>query len=130
MEVEIRGERGTVISVGSGRVIVDFNHPLAGRDLVFKVKLVKVIKSDEEKVRALFADRLALSDANLSYENGIVTISLPFLRLFSSETLQALDRFARDVERYVSEVKAVRLISPIFERKVEGAPTERGSETP
>ena len=44
---------GTVKSVSGGRVMVDFNHPLAGQPVTYRVKLVDVLTAPEEKVRAL-----------------------------------------------------------------------------
>ncbi|MEM1870486.1 MAG: FKBP-type peptidyl-prolyl cis-trans isomerase [Thermofilaceae archaeon] len=121
MEVEVRGERGTVISVGSGRVIVDFNHPLAGRELVFKVKVVKVLKSAKEKTEALFKKYVTIDGASLNFENGTAVITIPFNALFSPENLEALNAFARSVESYVSDIKAVKLVSTILERNTEEA---------
>ncbi|MEM1820248.1 MAG: FKBP-type peptidyl-prolyl cis-trans isomerase [Thermofilaceae archaeon] len=125
MEVEVRGERGTVISVGSGRVIVDFNHPLAGRELVFKVKVVKVLKGAEEKAEALFKKYVTIDGVALKFENGTAVVTVPFNTLFSPENLEALNAFARSVESYVSDIKAVKLVSTILERKTE----EAGAET-
>lgn len=132
MEVDVRGEKGTIISVGGGRVIVDFNHPLAGRDLLFKVKLVKVYKRGEEKVKAIFGRYITINEASLNFENGIVTIMFPFQALFSTENLAALEAFARDVDRYISEVKSVRLVATLFERKsaIVGAEKTGEASTP
>ncbi|MGC9104866.1 MAG: FKBP-type peptidyl-prolyl cis-trans isomerase [Thermoprotei archaeon] len=47
------GGRGVVRSISGGRVTVDFNHPLAGKTLVYKVKVVKVLRDNESKLRAL-----------------------------------------------------------------------------
>lgn len=33
---------GVIAEIGEVEVVVDFNHPLAGRDLIFKVKVVSV----------------------------------------------------------------------------------------
>ncbi len=41
---------GRVRSVSSGRVMIDFNHPLAGHDLQYTIKLIKIIEDDEKKV--------------------------------------------------------------------------------
>jgi len=116
MTVEVRGERGVVLSVGSGRVIVDFNHPLAGREVVCKAKLVKVLKEIGEKVKGLLERYMAVEDVGITVESDTVTLSLPFRLLYSSESLAALEEFARDVERYVKEVSRITLTSILFER--------------
>lgn len=124
MEIEVRGEKGTIISIGGGRVIVDFNHPLAGRELTFKVKVAKVLKSSEEKVKALFEKHVTVNGASVSYEDGTVTVTIPFASLFSPENLEALNVFRGEVERYITEVRTVRLVSTLFERKAKEIITE------
>lgn len=41
-EVENRPIRGIINSVNNNTVVVDFNHPMAGKDLNFQIELVKV----------------------------------------------------------------------------------------
>lgn len=55
IEVENEGQklRGIVKNIGSGRVTVDFNHPLAGKVVYYKVKILKEIKEEGEKVKTL-----------------------------------------------------------------------------
>lgn len=43
-----------IITVSGARVIVDFNNPLAGKDLKYKFKIVRKVTDDKEKARALF----------------------------------------------------------------------------
>lgn len=42
-----------VVAVSGARVITDFNNPLAGKDLVYKFKIVRKITDEKEKARAL-----------------------------------------------------------------------------
>jgi len=51
--ININGILGKVISVSGGRVMVDFNHPLAGKTLVYNVKIVKKVEDEVEKVKAV-----------------------------------------------------------------------------
>ena len=44
---------GKILSVSGGRVVVDFNNPLAGKILVYKIKIIREIKDINEKVKAL-----------------------------------------------------------------------------
>lgn len=118
-EVEVKGERGVIISVGSGRVIVDFNHPLAGRNIVYNVHVVKVVKTPEEKIRAFltrwFRD-LEPEAVKVSFQEGEATVDVP-VRLLLTEGLPArLSKFISDVDKHVKEVARLRLSSLIFER--------------
>jgi FKBP-type peptidyl-prolyl cis-trans isomerase 2 len=53
MPVEIDGARGRVQTVAGGRVRVDFNHELAGKTLVFEVKVESKAKTEKDKVMFL-----------------------------------------------------------------------------
>ncbi len=53
MMLNIDGSIAKVISVSSGRTLVDFNNPLAGKTIEYKIKIVRYIGSIEEKAKAL-----------------------------------------------------------------------------
>ena len=53
LNVNIDGIIGTIRSVSGGRVIVDFNHPLAGKDIFFDLEIKRIVKDDKEKVESL-----------------------------------------------------------------------------
>ncbi|MBM3228646.1 hypothetical protein FJZ20_02075, partial [Candidatus Pacearchaeota archaeon] len=47
------GRMGKVIAVSGGRVMVDFNSPLAGKDVVYEIKILRKVENLQEKVKAL-----------------------------------------------------------------------------
>jgi len=51
--VNVDGLMGKVVSASPGRVMVDFNHPLAGKDVSFEVKILELVKDDLAKVRVV-----------------------------------------------------------------------------
>ncbi len=119
-EVEIKGERGTIVSVGSGRVIVDFNHPLAGKGLLYKVKVVKVLRNAEEKVKALLEKYIGmLEGVEVKVEGDAVILNTPFHLLHSSDFVEKIERFARDLEKYVNEITTLKLESNVLRRASE-----------
>ena len=56
MTVTLDNSLARVKSVTSGRVVVDFNHPLAGEEVVYSLKLVQVISEDPKKAEAVLAN--------------------------------------------------------------------------
>jgi len=44
---------GKINAVSGGRVIVDFNHPLAGKTLIYNLKLKRKITEEKEKIKSL-----------------------------------------------------------------------------
>ncbi|MCX8158493.1 MAG: peptidylprolyl isomerase [Candidatus Diapherotrites archaeon] len=62
MPVEINGNIGRVQSISGGRVRVDFNHSLAGKEVEYYIKIVKELKTTEEKFKALLEKYLPLKD--------------------------------------------------------------------
>lgn len=51
--VEVDGKMGRIQSVSGGRVRVDFNHELAGKELEYEIKVEKRLESGLEIIRAL-----------------------------------------------------------------------------
>jgi len=69
MPIEIETEsgrklKGRVLTVSGGRVRVDFNHPYAGKHLIYEVEIVEKVEDPIEKVKAMIELRLPRVDAN------------------------------------------------------------------
>ena len=47
------GKVGKVLSVSGGRVMIDFNHFLSGKTLVYKIKILRKVENINEKVAAV-----------------------------------------------------------------------------
>ncbi len=81
--VRISNAVGKVQSVSSGRVRVDFNHPLAGREIEYHVELVKEIKDKKEIAEKIFEkyySRVPSSKKEIIEDKMIVTVSGDFLK--------------------------------------------------
>lgn len=49
----IDGKLATVRSVTGGRVVVDYNHPLAGKEVKYEGKILKEVKEDEKMAKSI-----------------------------------------------------------------------------
>ena len=122
MVVEIGNNVGVVKAVSGGRVIVDFNHPYAGKTLIAKLFVRDVINDEKEKIKALVRRRL--KDAEVEVSDGEVRIKVPE-KYFVAEGLQlAKLSIVGDLFKYTNTKKVVFIEE--IERKEE---TEKSSET-
>ena len=101
--LEIDGMRGKVQSVSGGRVRMDFNHPLAGKELSYWVKIQKQITDTQEKTNELFTFYGLKASAVLSETELKVTAE------------KALPKEARTfveegVKKWIPEIKSITFL--------------------
>lgn len=73
--VDVDGKQGRVLYAKSGRILVDFNHPLAGEDLEYDVEILDKIEDEEAKVKRLCKD-FGL-DVDVTIDGDTCTITVP-----------------------------------------------------
>jgi len=75
LRIEVDGTPGTIKSVSGGRVLIDFNHPLAGRVLKYQVTITNIITDLKEKVSSLLETNLHMhNNYQIEENNGEVII--------------------------------------------------------
>ncbi len=68
-----------VKSVTSGRVVIDYNHPLAGEQVIYSIKVHEVITDDKKKIEAILSSNSLAGDiaqAPGAGNNGKFTVTL------------------------------------------------------
>jgi len=124
MQVEIDRKPATIRSVGAGRVQVDFNHPLAGKTLVYELKVEKVLDSKEEKARAIIHRRIpavAAEKFGLTLSEQAV-IELPEEVYFLDGIQLAKRAIAADFQKFMQEFEKVSFVETF---KKPQAPSEQ-----
>lgn len=76
LQVNIDGVFGLVKTVSGGRTLVDFNHPLAGRELSYDVKVNKMVTDDKEKVKAYLKLAFGIKECEVKIEDGNAKIEI------------------------------------------------------
>jgi peptidylprolyl isomerase len=109
-ELEIDGRQAVIRSVGAGRVQVDYNHALAGRKIIYDVKVTEIISEEKAKVKALIGRRFVGVDAEkFGQKMGKkkMTITIPD-DIFFGENIQIAKRgLAMDVLKFFPELEDV-----------------------
>ena len=112
-QIEYDKRLATVRTMGSGRVTLDFNLPLAGKTLVYEVSVKKKLKTDEEKISALIHRRIpAVEDEKFAFKVGKtnVTVNMPE-EAFYVEGIQLAKRgIALDIQRFLPEITTVKFV--------------------
>src|SRR3989337_962537 len=102
-----------VRSIGAGRVLLDYNPPLAGKTLVYDVTVQKKLETNEEKIAALVHRRIPVVEAakfKLLTEEKTLTVEMPE-ETFYLEGVQVAKRgIALDVQKFFSETTAIKFI--------------------
>ncbi|MEM2146422.1 MAG: FKBP-type peptidyl-prolyl cis-trans isomerase [Candidatus Jordarchaeaceae archaeon] len=113
MRVEVENRVATIRTIGSGRVLLDFNSPLAGKTLIYEVTVRKKLETLEEKIQALIHRRIPHIDVNkFSFEimNNALNVIIPE-EAFYIEGLQIIKRgLAFDVQKFFPEIEKVSFI--------------------
>ncbi|MEM3703549.1 MAG: FKBP-type peptidyl-prolyl cis-trans isomerase [Candidatus Bathyarchaeia archaeon] len=113
MRIEYDGKMATVRAIGAGRVLLDFNPPLAGKTLVYDVTIKKKLETQEEKIAALIHRRIPTVEAEkfkFSVEAKAVSIEMPE-EAFYIEGVQVAKRgIALDVQRFFPEITEVKFV--------------------
>ncbi|MDH5460183.1 MAG: peptidylprolyl isomerase [Candidatus Bathyarchaeota archaeon] len=113
MRVEYNEKMATVRTIGAGRVLLDFNPPLAGKTLVYEVTIQKKLKTIKEKVAALIHRRIPVveeSKFKFTVREKAVTIEMPE-EAFYLEGVQVAKRgIALDMQRFFSKITTVKFV--------------------
>ena len=121
--IEYQGKSATIRSIGAGRVLLDFNAPLAGRTLIYDVTVIKKLETAEQKIGALVHRRVPVVEEDkfkLSIKGCDLTINMPE-ETFYVEGIQIAKRgIAMDIQKFVPELIETQFVETF---KAEPKPT-------
>jgi len=128
--IEFQGKMATIRSTGAGRVLLDFNPPLAGRTLIYDVKVIKKLDASEEKIGALIHRRVPVveeSKFQLTLKAKNLTIDMPE-ETFYVEGIQIAKRgIAMDIQKFLPDIAETKFVET-FKSEAKPAPTEKAEK--
>ena len=127
MRIQSEGSTGKILTVNGGRVKVDFNHELAGKDLIYDVEVTEIIDDEEEKIKSMIELHYAnpnvdIDKTEINIVDGVANIKLDELSKFDQQSYMdvTLARFkiAKDIWDNIEEITKVNFIDE-FEKREE-----------
>ncbi|PAV07780.1 peptidylprolyl isomerase [Methanosphaera cuniculi] len=128
MPISAQGTPGIVRTIDGGRVRVDFNHELAGKDIEYELEIVETIEDDAEKIRGLLEvyygnPNLDLEKTEIIIDGEVAKIILDKLAGFEQRTVQEVTlskfRVSREIYENMEEIKKVQFIDEFEEPEPE-----------
>lgn len=111
LRIEYGGKMATVRAIGAGRVLLDFNPPLAGKTLVYEVTIQKKLETAEERVAAIIHRRVpAVEQAKFEFTIKPKTVSVEMPEeAFYLEGIQVAKRgIVMDVQKFFPQTTSVK----------------------
>jgi peptidylprolyl isomerase len=134
MRIEYGGKNATIRSIGAGRVLLDFNPPLAGKTLVYEVTVNKKLETNEEKIAALIHRRIPVVDAEkfkYAIQEKTLTIDMPEDTFYIEGVQIAKRGIAMDVQKFLPEMTEIKFVESFrSEPKPEIAPEPKTEPKP
>ena len=132
MRIQSEGSNGKVLTVNGGRVKVDFNHELAGKDLIYDVEVTEVIEDEADKIKSMI--ELHYSNPNVDVEkteidivDGVANIKLDEMSKFDQQSYMDITfarfRIAKDIWDNIEGITKVNCVDE-FEKREESSDEE------
>jgi len=125
LQVNVDGKTAQVRAVGAGRVQVDYNHPFAGRTLIYDLTIERQVETDQDKVRNLIHREISSVDQQkfgIKTEDGSLIVEVPE-EAFFLEGLQVVKRtLTAEIEKFLPKYATVIFVET-FKKPTEAKPT-------
>jgi FKBP-type peptidyl-prolyl cis-trans isomerase 2 len=131
MRIEYGGKNATIRSIGAGRVLLDFNPPLAGKTLIYDVTVEKKLETNDEKIAALIHRRIPIIEENkikFATQDKTLTIDMPE-EAFYLEGIQIAKRgMALDIQKFFPDLEETKFVET-FKAPPKPAEAKPAAET-
>jgi|Deesub1362B_J571_1020462.scaffolds.fasta_scaffold00004_69 FKBP-type peptidyl-prolyl cis-trans isomerase 2 len=130
--IEVNGAPAVVRVVSGGRVLVDFNPPLAGKHLKYKIIIKKICKTVKEKIEAIITrhngELLKNVRIKISEKTGVVEIKLDGYSIENPSIHFIKKEIADDILLLINKIKTVRYVEQISREEEEQETQKAESE--
>ena len=129
-EVNINNKVGKIISVTPGRVLIDYNHELAGKDLYYKYEIKKVINDVDGRVKAIIDMDYSDSDNfEVTIDNNTINIQISEEAKFDVNWVDSKYKIVNDIRKYLPDNDVI--VKELYRKEeTQEEPKEENEEEP
>ena len=94
LQVNLNNLTAIVKTVSGGRTLVDFNHPLAGKTLIYKVKINRIITDTKEKLSSILEQVTKDFSVEIKEKEAVITSDIKDKKLQKELEKEIKDRIS------------------------------------
>lgn len=130
-EVNLNNKHGKIISVTPGRVLVDYNHQWAGKDVFYKYTIKEVVEDKLEKIKSIVDMNYTMEPEKFEFklDGEEASIVIPEEAKFDPVWIEAKFRIVNEIRKYLQDINVSvveKYLKP--EKPKEEAKEEAGEE--
>jgi FKBP-type peptidyl-prolyl cis-trans isomerase SlyD len=112
LQIDVDGEKGLVSRVSGGRVIVNFNHPLAGKEVVYEVEIKRKVTDKAEMLRTFLNStlRIPVDKIKAEVKEDVAEIKMP---------IQLPEQFTNGAGKKLAELVKLKEVKFSVDKKEE-----------
>ena len=113
MRIDYNGKMATIRFIGAGRVLLDFNPPLAGKTLVYDVTVDKKLDANEEKIVVLIHRRIPVVEVEnfkFTIQKKTLTVDMPETSFYVEGVQIAKRGIAMDMQKFLPEFTEIKFV--------------------
>ena len=129
--VEVDGKNGIVRFIGAGRVQIDYNHRFAGKTILYDIKVLKELKSDEEKTAGILKRWMPVKDEKILFKKtgSVIDITIPE-EMFRADNLPAVKQLVQiDIFKFVPTLEKINFIETYVKKQTKPQPNSTSTKT-
>ena len=95
----------TVLAINSGRVLVSYNHPLAGKELKYRIEVLSIIEDNKDKCSAIFEHYTGKKPDSVEIQGDSVKFT-------AKDDIKSYikDGISQDIKKYINDKFTVEII--------------------
>ena len=119
--IEVDDKKGIVRFIGAGRVQIDYNHPFAGKTILYDINVSKELKSDDEKTTGVLKRWIPVKDDKILFKKtgNILDITIPD-EMFRADNLSTIKHLIQtEIFKFISTVEKINFIETHVKKQVK-----------